>query len=83
MLDHHSPREGEEVKGRAEVALNKIGLGAGQFRQLADLDLTVLRQGANRNNRCFEAPEQRDDDFLDGAELEDRAIAGFETELEQ
>jgi hypothetical protein len=83
VLFHHSPRERDEIECRAEVALHKIGFRPGQLGQLADLDLAILRQGADRNDRRLAAPEQRDDDLPDGTKLKDGAVAGVQANLKQ
>ena len=78
----HPPGEPDEVEG-AEIRLHEIKRGAGEPRELADLDLAVLRHRAHRDDAGLVAGRERDDRVEHRAHLEHRALAGLHSQIEQ
>ena len=82
MLLDHARSEGSEVEA-VEIRLHEIAVRAGLPRQLADLDLAVLRQRTHRHDAGLVAAEQHDGGLDVRAELEDGAVTGAQPEVQQ
>ena len=67
----------------AEVLLDEMRPGFGPQRDIADFNVAVLRERADRNDAGLEAAKQGDGGLHDRAHLKERAVAGSETEAEE
>ncbi len=82
VLREHLAGKADQVEG-AKVGLYEVRARRAELSELPDLDLPILRHGANRNDPRLVAAHQGDDGLDRRAHLEDGAVAGHQAQLVQ